>query len=1423
MSFNGVADSLKCPITQELLEDPIVLPCCNNAISRQPMIDWYSNNSVCPLCRTDLFEIGFDPSTASVNHTLANLISSFLSESENVNVNVNVHKWDATLETINDDVSMLTLSVSNSKFVTSESMFIAVVDNSGSMSGNPINQVKSALKHICGIITDISKKLIVYSSTASTMDFTQSNIDSLSGTGGTNFINAFAEIEHILRTNLTCKRYTIVFMTDGEDASGVSRPELLQKFNNSINGCLINNIENITVHTIGFGGSCDRNLLESMLESGTESGTFRYAEPNEKDDSLCQKIMGVFSLSSNMMSIPVTVKLPMNMSFFQNIKSKNSEIKVILDSKRWGRATAFIKNEISDPIENTHRNIEIQSPVDDNILVPLIVCPAKDDTIKKFSSHLIDIVAGKILSLSKEHVHNDYRRIVSVFYTKYLSQLNELSSIDSDRIVFLTNQLKVLASGGKIDDARVSDMRFSSLFSNTIVAKIPITNGNGNKIGNMNVPLYRENVLEYNVYTFGTPLIESISSGNKTFISSAEIQSLLDKTDNPRNAILQTNSRQVNALMALASAGHYEAIEYVLKYLTSEDVNKADEFGETALTLAVKKRGYDKTLKLLINSGAKIPHGRRTSILRWAYDNNYCRTVKILNTIPDEDDAVYEVSDDMSPEFIREQFAKAKAKGFKSVQEISNANQFFTLALAKLMPDIVTELINTEAEVKIKIVIDHVLNYTIPPKPDHPDVAQYLSMTDILISKYPHLLTEVNADGETVLHVSARKGSLDHVQYFLKKGVLVDVGNNKGTTALGVACTMQYPCIITELINAGANIEWESEKGTTPLYNICMRGSRKVAELLISYGAKVDHITKCGNDTPILTCCRHGHDEILSLLLDYVSKDFVNHIAPIDGFNAVMACAEAGHKPNSMTGKTCLQILHQYGIDLNQQTSLDNKIYSGATPLHIASYYGRTYAIEDLLNLGCDVNSKDCRGSTPLHIAVIQGYVQAVQLLLKQGADVTIADNEGQIPADYCQLTDNKELRDCLIDPVSDVINDIIESNDETYVSMALSVIDTCASQLYWPCKINNRSDLLTKAVILSKYDIVKTLIDITPHPTSDKIPLLFWALNNKHVRMIELLKQKMSDEKNEKNEAQRCVNLINDVVKNKRLLFLGRNPYSAINKIESSLLKRMRFTFQNISDESTTRMTHSQKIKMGSLQLPLTGQLSSISDSRYMLDAKVQMMKSILLNKINITPDEMSPEMLLSIILYTNNDMLHSVMNKETHNLLYTMLNGSLSLMPKYTGEVFQGFSGLTGLTSIDKLDGINDDGHKIIDRKLLKIGNIVSTNDFTCGSTSWRLATQNCPSFTTKSRQGTILLFKSKTGRLISHVSQYPTDSEVIFLPETCFKVTNWYHGNVIALGQENIRSYSYQVKETDTEMMSMNDLLQSNKSLIIELTEC
>ena len=87
----------------------------------------------------------------------------------------------------------------------------------------------------------------------------------------------------------------------------------------------------------------------------------------------------------------------------------------------------------------------------------------------------------------------------------------------------------------------------------------------------------------------------------------------------------------------------------------------------------------------------------------------------------------------------------------------------------------------------------------------------------------------------------------------------------------------------------GANIKHVSFKGNPPLYAVINRGSLKVAKIIVEMAGKrlkINNIYQKNGATLILICCRNGQSNILKLLLNYVTFEFVNFKAEIDGFNA---------------------------------------------------------------------------------------------------------------------------------------------------------------------------------------------------------------------------------------------------------------------------------------------------------------------------------------------------------------------------------------------------------------------------------------------------------------------------------------------------------------------------------------------------------
>ena len=190
-------------------------------------------------------------------------------------------------------------------------------------------------------------------------------------------------------------------------------------------------------------------------------------------------------------------------------------------------------------------------------------------------------------------------------------------------------------------------------------------------------------------------------------------------------------------------------------------------------------------------------------------------------------------------------------------------------------------------------------------------------------------------------------------------------------------------------------------------------------------------------NTPVLVACRMGFSNVLHTLLSKLRSDDravqrlarissavtgsaaaaaaapgtaatavaappsllageLQFVASIDGFNALLAAVEQDHAE-------CVNVLVEFGADVECRTGADNPILPSATPLHLAAHYGRVDAARALLLRGCNVNAVDGTGQTAMHIAAKRGHPLMVRLLKSFRADLTLMDDAGRPAAYYCR------------------------------------------------------------------------------------------------------------------------------------------------------------------------------------------------------------------------------------------------------------------------------------------------------------------------------------------------------------------------------------------------------------------------------------
>jgi len=184
------------------------------------------------------------------------------------------------------------------------------------------------------------------------------------------------------------------------------------------------------------------------------------------------------------------------------------------------------------------------------------------------------------------------------------------------------------------------------------------------------------------------------------------------------------------------------------------------------------------------------------------------------------------------------------------------------------------------------------------------------------------------------------------------------------------ACKRGDEDVVEQLLVDGADPNYESQHGGTPLINAIERGNRQlVCSLLVRSAIDVNKPDFTGQ-TPLIVTCKLFHD-------DKTDED-----------------------SNCVLAKLLLSV---NSINVN---ALDQ---SGSTALMYASFVGNLPLVEALVEARAAINLKNNVGDTALHWAVLGNHAHIVNFLL-QNYSAILPNLEGQTPIDKASTTDIKDL-----------------------------------------------------------------------------------------------------------------------------------------------------------------------------------------------------------------------------------------------------------------------------------------------------------------------------------------------------------------------------------------------------------------------------
>ena len=292
----------------------------------------------------------------------------------------------------------------------------------------------------------------------------------------------------------------------------------------------------------------------------------------------------------------------------------------------------------------------------------------------------------------------------------------------------------------------------------------------------------------------------------------------------------------------------------------------------------------------------------------------------------------------------------------------------------------------------------------------------------------PGFINEALQDG--ALQCAASRGNLSMVQYLVEHGADPDKYGCSQRNALQHAANSGHILVVTELLDAGANINSRGQMGSA--LHCAINGSQlETVRLLLQRGANTGEIPEATEENtspwpnPLLQASMNGEFQIAKILLDAGADPNASSILWGNSTLPLHAAAEIGNIE-------ILQVLLEYGADVNVQAEdgfsaihfaaygghhdalqfllLDHHadprvvLFNGSLALHTAASHGYPQCIDVCLEAGLDVSSQNDQGRTALHWATESGHRAAVEKLLTKGVDVNVRELEtGMTALDYAK------------------------------------------------------------------------------------------------------------------------------------------------------------------------------------------------------------------------------------------------------------------------------------------------------------------------------------------------------------------------------------------------------------------------------------
>ncbi|CAC5358298.1 unnamed protein product [Mytilus coruscus] len=252
----------------------------------------------------------------------------------------------------------------------------------------------------------------------------------------------------------------------------------------------------------------------------------------------------------------------------------------------------------------------------------------------------------------------------------------------------------------------------------------------------------------------------------------------------------------------------------------------------------------------------------------------------------------------------------------------------------------------------------------------------------------------------TILHVVSAEGYDDYANFFLGfNKAMINLQDNLGQTALHKACIKGYKKVTQLLLENGAFIASTDNDGKTALDIACDHGFTDTVQLLLSHQAPI-HQKRTDLKSALHVACSNNNLKIAELLLQ--SKAKLNE-KDTHGLTPLHLACRKGHV-------NIVKLLIDYKSDVN---IADHKL---RTALFFACKNGHLEIAKILLFEKANVNKENELRNTPLLIACKNNHNEVIKLLLEHESDVDCKNKSSLTPLHFASTNNNKDIVSLLID-----------------------------------------------------------------------------------------------------------------------------------------------------------------------------------------------------------------------------------------------------------------------------------------------------------------------------------------------------------------------------------------------------------------------